>query len=168
MRLAMRALQIISYFTASVAAVAIVLTLAFQGDVMIANPVMDGDLIIVKTSGWEGDANLWRNVAAAVYGFFFVSIFYRLGRLMGLFLKRHYFTEKAVGHMRYIAWVYLLMNLIGFVISKWHGYGHDGLNTFSKFSGEGIFAFMLSLTFLIIAHILNEARKNTEELDRYF
>ncbi|MEO9968566.1 MAG: hypothetical protein ABJG15_01845 [Hyphomonadaceae bacterium] len=168
MRFAMRALQIISYFCAGVGVIVIVLVLAFQGDVVIASPVSDGDLISVKTTGWEGDSNFWTNVAAAVYGFFFVSILYRLGGLMGLFLKRHYFTQKAVGHMRYIAWIYLLLNLIGFTSAKWQGYGHDGLNTFTKLSGDGIFGLILSLTFLIVAHILNEARKNMDELENYF
>ena len=87
---------------------------------------------------------------------------------MGLFLRREYFTQAAVNHMRFIAAAYALLSLVEFVRDRWEIYRSGDHGDLWNFSGEGIFAFMLSLTFLIIAHILNEARKNTEELEDYF
>ena len=96
--------------------------------------------------------------------------FFRLGRLFGLFAKGRYFSLKGVQHMRIFATSFLALQLFTFVriqvMAIQNGKWKRGLSV--KIHGEDIAIFMLGITFLIIAHILNEARKNNDELDNYF
>ena len=169
MRLAMRALQIISYFTAAIEGLMFCLALIYGGDVDLAYGPSENPFVIrAQVAELYGTFQFWPYVYFSVVGVATVYAFFRLGRLMGLFLRQEYFTQPAVNHMRFIAATYALLSFVEFVRDRWEIYTSGDHADLSKFSGEGVFAFMLSLTFLIIAHILNEARKNRDELEQYF
>lgn len=169
MQLAMRIMQIIGYFSAVLGALVVGLVLIYGGDIDLSYGSGENPFVIrAQAPELHGGFQPWPYVYFSVVGIALIYSFFRLGRLMGLFLRREYFTQTAVNHMRFIAATYALLSLVEFVRDRWEIYTSGDYGDLANFSGEGIFAFMLSLTFLIIAHILNEARKNTEELDTYF
>ncbi len=169
MSLIIRIMQAISYLTATLVTVFLPLVLIGGGTVDYSFGDGDKPFVIRGEAGDLGsDPSLWAYLWLVLGGAMFAYAFYRLGRLFGLFAKRRYFSSKGVQHMRVFAGIYLTLGLVNFVETKYEIYRGGDRADLWNISGEDIVGVMLSLTFLIIAHVLNEARKKNEELDNYF
>ena len=158
-----RLMQVLSYLAAGLFALFIV--------VFFIETFSDID-IIGMTVRAEGLDAAFPGGARIVFVLMIGSLayaFFRLGRLFGLFAKGRYFSQKGVQHMRVFASIYVgwqVVDFFGGLAGTFYERGH--LHLSREVSSDGIGQFMLGMTFLIIAHVLNEARKNNEELDNYF
>lgn len=117
---------------------------------------------------FEGTPTIWTYVQFTGVILLVTYMFFRLGRLMSEFLKGRYFSKAAVQHMRVVAAIYLANALYTFADSKYQIVQNGNHDDLWNVSGDDILGIMLSMTFLIIAHVLNEARKNRDELEDYF
>lgn len=144
-----------------------VLAIFLQGNVDLSFVADEAPFTVqIQAEELQGSPSILTYVIVAILLLLVISAFYRLGRLMGFFLKRQYFAKQAVSHMRFIATVFVLHGVTDFVTDRWELLRSDGFEW--GITGDDLFGLMLSLTFLIVAHILNEARKNMDELEDYF
>ena len=158
-----RTMQVLGYlFSCVLMPIALILTyIGFGGE-------LPGEMTIHMETVDDGSSP----IVYILYGILFAFLgygFFRLGHLFGLFAKGRYFSLKGVQHMRIFAISFLALNLLTFARSQILAFQYGQWKLFpSKISGDKIGVFMLGITFLIIAHILNEALKNNDELDNYF
>jgi len=90
-----------------------------------------------------------------------IYTYFRLIQLFNEFAAKRFFSLKAVNHLRVFAGLYTLGAFLGLVLNN---LGRSKLSL----NYDDIHSFVFGLIFLIIAHILVEARKAREELDSYF
>ena len=104
----------------------------------------------------------------AAFAVLIAIIFYHLGRLMSQFAAKRYFSFKAVHHMRWFAAVYIFSHIAASILGRYlDALGGDTSRIFAISQIE-VSNLLLSLLVLITAHVLNEARKNQDELEKYF
>lgn len=101
----------------------------------------------------------------------FLYAFYRLWRLFGAFARERFFAADTIGHLlAFTGWftIFTLSRLLMPMVFVASG-GQSlppGVVVQPDLSDLGDLGY--PILFFIIAHILNEARKKDEELDRYF
>ncbi len=99
-----------------------------------------------------------------LYGFF------HLLRMFGQFAQKRFFSIEAINHLRIFAALFALYTLLSFAIETIYITFVQSGDIFkqailkSPFLGGLFFATL----FFILVHILNEARKNEEEIGTYF
>lgn len=156
-------MQAISYLAA--------LLLFISGALILSDTIWDtlpmGISLNIKNT-YDGTA-WWVYILIAMFTLFLGYGFYRLARMFGLFAKGRYFSLKGVQHMRIFAISFLALHVFNAIRYQIWAVQYGQFRLFpSVIDGKNISSFILGLTFLIIAHVLNEARKNHEELDSYF
>jgi hypothetical protein len=94
-----------------------------------------------------------------------------LARLFNLFALRRYFSAESVGNMRRFAWLYIGLTVyagIAKFVTMSASQG-DAVTTraIDLSSWPGVTALLYSFILLVIVHVLDEARRNSDELDDY-
>ncbi len=115
----------------------------------------------------EADYNVWLYIAAALNRILFLYAFYRLWCLFRSFAKKAFFAQKTIAHLRAFTGLFTLFVISRLGIEFIH-YMSLPYETRGYLDTSEIGTLSYPILFFIIAYILNEARKNVEELDSYF
>ena len=112
--------------------------------------------------GWQLHAMTFVSRLAYVYGF------YRLWRLFIAFDQRQYFAKEPIQHLKIFTGSFLLFTVLRIVIENsyvnFYTLEIGNVELDSSYWGD----LFLPVLFYIVAHVLNQARKNEEEMENYF
>ncbi|UTW56347.1 DUF2975 domain-containing protein [Kordiimonas sp. SCSIO 12610] len=94
--------------------------------------------------------------------------FYRLWQLFSAFEQKQYFAGKTIQHLKIFSGCFLVFTALRIIVetSYLNIYVLEPGNT--EIVGEYWGDLFLPVLFFIVAHVLNEARKNEEEMGNYF
>jgi len=126
-----------------------------------------------RTNGIAGEAFFpwWMLVLTFFNRVLYLYAFYRLLRLFNGFARKQYFSQDTIGHMQAFTGLFTLFTVsrLGlenlFVLFVQPGIP-EAASIRTNWSDLSDLAF--PILFFIIARVLNEARRNREELDTYF
>ena len=155
------------------AAVTAIIISLVVGETFYAEQTFMGTSISFAIHGIPGEAYFtWPfHVAVFLNRLLYIYAFYRLWRMFGAFSHKRYFTQHTIGHLYVFTGAFTLFTISRIAIS-WifhitsSGALPEGVAIEANFSNLEDLGY--PILFFIIAHILNEARKNEEELDTYF
>ncbi len=94
--------------------------------------------------------------------------FYRLGQLFSAFEQKQYFASKTIQHLTFFSGCFLAFTVLRKIVETIY------LNFYvlepgkTEITGEHLGSLFVPVLFFIVAHVLNEARKNEEEMGNYF
>ena len=122
----------------------------------------------IGAGGVAGEADFAWYLHAAIFlnRVLYLYAIYRLFRLFSAFAKKAYFARETIRHL----FVYAGLIVVFTVMRVGIEFVHYAIatNQAASFDGSELTNLANTVLLFIIAHILNEARKNTEELDNYF
>jgi len=127
-----------------------------------------GFWIWLTADGVAGEADFawYLHVAIFLNRVIYLYAIYRLFRLFSGFARKAYFARETIRHL----FVYTGLIVVFTVMRVGIEYLHFATATdqSAAFDGSELANLGNAVLLFIIAHILNEARKNSEELDNYF
>jgi hypothetical protein len=100
--------------------------------------------------------------AIYVYGF------YRLWQLFSAFERKRYFARKTIQHLTFFSGCFLASTALRKIVETVYLNLYVLDPGYTELTGEYLGDLFLPVLFFIIAHVLNEARKNEEEMGNYF